>query len=156
MFVHDRFTLPPGGAVHARRADREFHAVFGAGGNRHPQCPALELARPDVTIDRPARADPWAETGGSIADPPCMAAPAAGVKEIVRALVGSAIAEVERELILETLTRTCGNRTRAAGMLGISIRTLRNKIRGYQAGGLAVIQPAGNGASAALPQLSCE
>jgi DNA-binding NtrC family response regulator len=109
-----------------------------------------------VTIDRPACADPWTETGAPIAAAPCPDAPPFGVKEIVRALVGSAIAEVERELILETLTRTCGNRTRAAGMLGISIRTLRNKIRGYQAGGLTVMQPAGNAANAALPQLSCE
>jgi two-component system, response regulator FlrC len=54
------------------------------------------------------------------------------------ALVRRTIADVERELILETL-RTCfGNRTRAAQMLGISVRTLRNKINDYAAEGLRV------------------
>ncbi len=39
--------------------------------------------------------------------------------------------EAERRLILETLTRVSGNRTHAARTLGISIRTLRNKLREY-------------------------
>jgi two-component system response regulator FlrC len=45
------------------------------------------------------------------------------------ALVGRTVAEVERRLIHETLAHTAGNRTRAAALLGISIRTLRNKLR---------------------------
>ena len=44
-------------------------------------------------------------------------------------LVGRTVAEVERELILDTLEHTLGNRTHAANILGISIRTLRNKLR---------------------------
>lgn len=43
-------------------------------------------------------------------------------------LVGRTVAEVERDLILETLQHTLGNRTHAAIILGISIRTLRNKV----------------------------
>ena len=39
--------------------------------------------------------------------------------------------EVERDLILETLSHTLGNRTHAATILGISIRALRNKLRDY-------------------------
>lgn len=39
--------------------------------------------------------------------------------------------EAERKLILETLTQVSGNRTHAARILGISIRTLRNKLREY-------------------------
>lgn len=39
--------------------------------------------------------------------------------------------EAERNLILETLTQVSGNRTHAARILGISIRTLRNKLREY-------------------------
>ena len=46
--------------------------------------------------------------------------------------------EVERELILETLTHCLGNRTRAAEILGISIRTLRNKLQEYRTAGIAV------------------
>ncbi len=42
------------------------------------------------------------------------------------------LAEVERDLILQTLKVTEQNRTRAAEILGISIRTLRNKIQEYK------------------------
>jgi DNA-binding NtrC family response regulator len=42
------------------------------------------------------------------------------------------IREMEKELILRKLLRTGGNRTRAATELGISVRTLRNKLRQYQ------------------------
>jgi DNA-binding protein Fis len=51
--------------------------------------------------------------------------------EAVRQLVGHTIAEVECELILETLASQRGSRTNAAKLLGISIRTLRNKIHEY-------------------------
>lgn len=47
------------------------------------------------------------------------------------ALVGRTVAEVERDLILQTLRHCDGNRTQAAEILGISVRTLRNKIRQY-------------------------
>lgn len=40
--------------------------------------------------------------------------------------------EAERQLITATLAATGGNRTHAARMLGISLRTMRNKIRAYQ------------------------
>jgi len=59
----------------------------------------------------------------------------------VAALVGQKMEEVERDLILETLGRTLGNRTHAATILGISIRALRNKLRDYAAQGLAVPPP---------------
>jgi len=45
---------------------------------------------------------------------------------------------VEQELILETLSHCLGNRTRAAEILGISIRTLRNKLQEYRAAGIVV------------------
>src|SRR5262249_10458466 len=56
-------------------------------------------------------------------------------------LVGRTVAEVERDLILETLRHCLGNRTRTAAVLGISIRTLRNKLNDYAAKGLAVPRP---------------
>jgi len=46
-------------------------------------------------------------------------------------LVGRTVANVERELILNTLDHCLGNRTHAANILGISIRTLRNKLKEY-------------------------
>ncbi len=45
---------------------------------------------------------------------------------------GITIAELEKRLILETLTREKNNRTKAAQVLGISIRTLRNKLQVYR------------------------
>jgi DNA-binding NtrC family response regulator len=55
-----------------------------------------------------------------------------------RAMVGRTVAEVEQDLILETLTHCLGNRTHAATILGISIRTLRNKLKQYSDDGVAV------------------
>ena len=59
-------------------------------------------------------------------------------------LVGRTVADVERELILETLKHCGGNRTHAANILGISIRTLRNKLNEYSDDGIP-IPPPGNG-----------
>lgn len=56
-------------------------------------------------------------------------------------LVGKTVAEVERELIIDTLSHCLGNRTHAANILGISIRTLRNKLNQYQSEGMAVPRP---------------
>jgi DNA-binding NtrC family response regulator len=58
-----------------------------------------------------------------------------------RNLVGRTVADVERDLILDTLDHCLGNRTHAANILGISIRTLRNKLREYNQAGLQVAQP---------------
>lgn len=46
--------------------------------------------------------------------------------------VGQTVASMERRLIIDTLKHTMGNRTTAANILGISIRTLRNKLKQYQ------------------------
>ena len=56
-------------------------------------------------------------------------------------LVGRTVAAVERDLIIDTLKHCFGNRTHAANILGISIRTLRNKLRQYTDDGLAVPAP---------------
>lgn len=50
----------------------------------------------------------------------------------------SSVREMEMKLILETLTSLEGNRTRAASILGITVRTLRNKINEYRALGIQV------------------
>jgi two-component system response regulator FlrC len=56
---------------------------------------------------------------------------ATGGDSTAPALVGRTVADVERELILNTLNHVLGNRTHAANILGISIRTLRNKLKEY-------------------------
>ena len=58
--------------------------------------------------------------------------------EAVSLLIGLTVGEVERALVVQTLACCDGNRTRAARMLGLSVRTLRNKIRLYSAEGIEV------------------
>ncbi len=64
-------------------------------------------------------------------------------------LVGKTVSEVERNLIIDTLQHCLGNRTHAATILGISIRTLRNKLRQYSEQGISVPVP-GDGDRPAL------
>lgn len=56
-------------------------------------------------------------------------------------LVGQTVAEVERGLIINTLDHCLGNRTHAATILGISIRTLRNKLKQYGDEGFNIPSP---------------
>jgi DNA-binding NtrC family response regulator len=58
--------------------------------------------------------------------------------ELIALLIGQTVAEVERDLIIETLRACDGNRTRAAKTLAIAVRTLRNKINEYEAKGLDI------------------
>jgi two-component system response regulator FlrC len=51
---------------------------------------------------------------------------------------GSTIADMERELIISTLRKTAGNRTKASEMLGITVRTLRNKLNEYREAGIDI------------------
>ncbi len=55
--------------------------------------------------------------------------------------VGKTVAEVEQDLILDTLDHCLGNRTHAANILGISIRTLRNKLKLYSDQGVTIPMP---------------
>jgi two-component system, response regulator FlrC len=77
------------------------------------------------------------------AKPPAVAHAALAAEAVTRSLVGRTVADVERDLILETLKHCLGNRTHAANILGISIRTLRNKLNEYSAEGVGI--PAPNG-----------
>jgi two-component system, response regulator FlrC len=91
----------------------------------------LEIG-PDVIIPPEGEAAP--QSG-----PAAKAAQAAEMA--TRALVGRTVADVERELILDTLDHCLGNRTHAAKILGISIRTLRNKLNEYEGDGIIVPEP---------------
>ena len=44
-------------------------------------------------------------------------------------------------MILDTLCRSKGNRSQAAAVLGISIRTLRNKLHEYERDGTPIPRP---------------
>jgi len=83
---------------------------------------------------------------GVLASASALLTPAPGSAAGVAGLVGRTMDEVERELIIETLSHTLGNRTHAATILGISIRALRNKLRDYVRDGVAVPPPGGTAA----------
>jgi len=59
----------------------------------------------------------------------------------VRFPVGTTVDAVERELIVQTLAATSQNKTRAAELLGISLKTLHNKLKEYEAGRKNASQP---------------
>ena len=79
-----------------------------------------------------------------------------GLSTIERACVGQLIGHklehIEREFILQTLRFHRGNRTRAADLLGISIRSLRNKIRDYRNQGQDVPPPETSAAATPLAE----
>jgi DNA-binding NtrC family response regulator len=70
-------------------------------------------------------------------------APAIGAPGLggLRFPVGTTVDDAERELILQTLTATSQNKTRAAELLGISLKTLHNKLKEYEAGRNNASQP---------------
>jgi transcriptional regulator with PAS, ATPase and Fis domain len=59
----------------------------------------------------------------------------------IRFPVGTTVDAVERELIVQTLAATSQNKTRAAELLGISLKTLHNKLKEYEAGRKNASQP---------------
>lgn len=85
----------------------------------------------------------------SFSDGPGAVQASAALGNAPKELVGRTVADVERDLILETLNHCLGNRTHAANILGISIRTLRNKLKQYSEQGLRVPLP-GEAARAAF------
>jgi len=86
------------------------------------------------------------DTGGeaSAADIAALGASASDPDAAAK-MVGKTVAEVEQVLIIDTLKHCLGNRTHAANILGISIRTLRNKLNQYNADGVSVPQPGDTG-----------
>lgn len=88
------------------------------------------------------------QQAGSVSAPPAQpdAAASTGSKPTsrvenpggVESLVGRTISDVERDMIINTLEHCLGNRTHAANILGISIRTLRNKLNQYKDEGVDV------------------
>ena len=87
----------------------------------------LKLAAPDDDVS----------SAGATADGTADAASI--VEELgTKRLVGRTVADVECDLILDTLNHCLGNRTHAANILGISIRTLRNKLKVYGEAGLNI------------------
>jgi DNA-binding NtrC family response regulator len=58
-------------------------------------------------------------------------------RSAVRIPVGTPVAEAERQLILTTLAHYDGNKAKAADVLGISLKTLYNRLHEYERGSSA-------------------
>ncbi|MBV16831.1 MAG: sigma-54-dependent Fis family transcriptional regulator [Thalassospira sp.] len=117
----------------ASSAYANANAAYGAASSAYkpsaPSAPAPHSTEPDDTSSADANTDNvdaqnTVENGSGTSS-----------------LVGRTVAAVERDLIIDTLKHCFGNRTHAANILGISIRTLRNKLRQYTDDGLAVPAP---------------
>lgn len=104
---------------------------------------AAQVLLPDAQENGPAGPGQVREAGSSrsgtavapepLGDPPAQSADqSADGQEILP------LHEVERHLIFKSLSHTSGNRTQAAVLLGISVRTLRNKLNEYRKMGLEV------------------
>ena len=121
--ARDRAPAPVACLARQRARTRKHHAPRRAAGERPRDLPeAIRL--PDGTHV------------GTCESVPDLSGPVKAAVETAqaatRSLVGRTVADVERDLILDTLDHCLGNRTHAANILGISIRTLRNKLREYR------------------------
>ena len=93
-----------------------------------------------VEMNQPIQEVPT-ETSATVTNISDASSAATNKQKGTKGLVGRTVDSVEQDLILDTLDHCLGNRTHAANILGISIRTLRNKLKAYNDQGLAVPPP---------------
>ncbi|MBN8197997.1 sigma-54-dependent transcriptional regulator [Thalassospira povalilytica] len=126
-------------SARASSAYANANAAYGAASSAYQSgTPAPAQPTPQAPVE-PAHATP--DENGSDANDTDTGNGNGNDGSITAALVGRTVADVERDLIIDTLKHCFGNRTHAANILGISIRTLRNKLRQYTDEGLAVPAP---------------
>jgi DNA-binding NtrC family response regulator len=121
-------------------------AVILSENGRSVTAVALGLPLPDGTVPEP---EPAELEPAMVAEAPVAAGEgegAAAASVAVTSPTGTvlSIAELEKQAIRAALLQTEGNRTQAASLLGISIRTLRNKLQEYREGGDPVECSAGD------------
>ncbi|WP_417826137.1 sigma-54-dependent transcriptional regulator [Thalassospira povalilytica] len=128
-------------SARASSAYANANAAYGAASSAYQSgTPAPAQPTPQAPVE-PAHATPD-ENGSDANDTDTSNGNGNGNDgSMTAALVGRTVADVERDLIIDTLKHCFGNRTHAANILGISIRTLRNKLRQYTDEGLAVPAP---------------
>jgi DNA-binding NtrC family response regulator len=145
LLAEARIELPP---LRHRRRDVPLLARHFLDGFRGEQEPPLSFAR--ETVNRLARFS-WPGnvrelrnvvqelvrglSSGSVIraqDLPEEIRDARGEQEGLRVVPGTSLAEAERQIVQQTLISCGGNREKAAQILGIGVRTLYRKIRGYR------------------------
>lgn len=92
-----------------------IEAHMGSAGHMH-----LETTSVDIALDVVLACITRNEQGPELAS-----------QQAVTALIGHSIEDVERLLVMATLRRLNGNRTHAARTLGVSLRTIRNRLQAY-------------------------
>jgi len=145
IMLTSQMLAPEGGAQSSIPANSPVANPFAGPGGTVPAAPAAPqpYAPPPLVVAPPSALPtsygPKGTRGGA------GYAGAGGGTNTLQGLIGRTVADVERDLILETLTHCLGNRTHAANILGISIRTLRNKLKQYGDEGSPVPAPGEGG-----------
>ena len=95
---------------------------------------AVRMQHLPVILQPQAAAAPAAMAATAAAGPTAAASDvSAAESDAVRVPIGTTVGEAEKNLILRTLEHTRNNKTRAAEILGISLKTLHNKLKEYGA-----------------------
>jgi len=115
-------------------------AVILAENGRPVTAAGLGLPEPESTGASAVSFDSMAPFSDDLSEPSPPADP--GAVEVAQNGGVLRLDEIEKQAIQAALTQTGGNRTQAAALLGISIRTLRNKLVEYREAGGAVSVPA--------------
>ena len=123
--IHRAVLLASGDAIDETAIMLTGESLIENGSSRTSPVPALGSAK--ASADAPS---PLVNSDSTSAD--------ANTATVPVELVGKTVAEVEKQLIINTLEHCLGNRTHAATILGISIRTLRNKLKTYSDEGLSI------------------
>ena len=89
------------------------------------ECRAISVGKPVIDTDSLP-----GEVQSGVTRAPKEQTPAE--RDVLKDLVGQPLAEVERRLITATLAHCEGNKGKAAGLLGISLKTLYNRLHAYQ------------------------
>jgi DNA-binding NtrC family response regulator len=119
----------PGNVRELRNVLERAVILAGAGTIEVKNLPAFLQSRPAAATGAPATAPPAA---------PDPRGTPAGDADAVKFQIGTTVEEAEKGLILRTLEHTRNNKTRAAEILGISLKTLHNKLKEYGAQELGI------------------
>jgi DNA-binding NtrC family response regulator len=110
----------PGNVRELRNVLERAVILAGEGTIEVKHLPAFLQNRPTVVPSAPANGE-GSTTSAAPADSP----------DMIKFPIGTTVEEAEKGLILRTLEHTRNNKTRAAEILGISLKTLHNKLKEY-------------------------